>query len=437
MPVLTPRSPVVASRRLAKALGVLAMTLSVTVQPAGAQDRTTEAVLEWNRVLSEAMAVPGALPPTTFFPRPLALMHVAIFDAVNSIDHRFQPYHVRVHAEPGASTEAAVAQAAHDTLLAMMPSQRARFHMALMASLSPLPAAAAAAGTAVGAAVAREILELRRNDGWDRTPPPYLLPNLPGYWQPTPPNHASAALTHYPDVTAFALDGSQHFVPGPPPSLRSQTYTDDFNQVKALGALNSTTRTAEQTLIARNIAGANTVTGPSRVWNQVARDLARSRGLTGIETARIFALLNMGLHDGLRTTFNGKFLYALWRPVTAIREAGRDGNPDTEPDPNWLPLITTPPYPTYPGNMACIGAVSARVLAVTFGRDDIPFSITWSETNGPGWTRSYNGFRQFADEQANARIWSGIHFEFDHLASKGVCTQIADYICANQLRPRF
>lgn len=412
-----------------------ALALVLLVCPIGRADaQTTDVVIDWNRVLQEAVSTPGALPVTTFFPRPYAMVHVAIFDALNSIEPRYHPYRVRVRAADGASPDAAVAQAAHDVLVALMPSQQAAFDAALATTLAPLDPTAAADGAAVGAAVAREILELRRNDGWNRPPPTYVLPTLPGYWQPTPPGNSAATLTHYPDVDAFVAGGTQHFVPEPPPALTSALYAEHFNEVKALGRVNSTTRTEEETLIARLVAGLGTLTGPPRLWNNVARDMARAHGMSGIETARLFALLNMGLHDGLRVTFNGKFLYAFWRPVTAIREAARDGNPDTEPDADWLPLVGTPPYPSYPGNMACIGAVSSRVLARTLGRDDIPFTVNWAEAGGPGWVRSFNGFRELGDLVARARIWGGLHFTFDHTASKGVCTQLADYIVDNQLR---
>ena len=418
-------------------LGAMALALLVCPIRSAEGQTTTDVVIEWNRVLQVGASTPGALPPTTFFTRPYAMVHVAIFDAINSIEHRYHPYYVRVNAAEGASPEAAVAQAAHDVLVALMPSQQAAFATALATTMAPLDPTAASAGAAVGAAVARELLELRRNDGWNRPPPTYVLPNMAGYWQPTPPNNPSATLTHYPDVESFAIDGSQHFVPEPPPALTSALYAEHFNEVKALGSVNSTTRTAEETLMARLVAGVGTTVGPPGLWNNVARDMARSQGLSGVETARLFALLNMGLHDGLRTTFNGKFLYALWRPVTAIREAARDGNPDTEADPNWLPLITTPPYPTYPGNVACLGAVGSRVLARTFGRDDIPFTVNWTEVGGPGWVRPFNGFRELGDLAARGRIFAGIHFTFDHTASKGVCTHLADYIVDNQLRPLF
>jgi hypothetical protein len=431
MPVLFP-----APRRLI-AIAVLA---ACQVMPCGSAAQTpvsADTVIAWNRVLNEALAIPGAHPATIFFPRPYAIVQVAMFDAANSVERRYRPYHVEVTAAPDASGDAAVAQAAHDTLVALMPSQRPRFHQALMMSLENIPPAAAAAGTAVGAAVAREILALRADDGWTRVVPEYMLPKVPGYWQPTPPANAAAAFTQYPDVRSFGLDGSQHFVPAPPPALSSAQYAEDFNEVKSLGSATSTTRTAEQTQVARLIAGVGSTTGPSRLWNLVLADLARSRNLSGLDTARAFALLGMATHDGFRVTFNGKFLYGLWRPVTAIREAARDGNPATDADPNWLPLIATPPYPAYPGNVTCLATVGATVLARTFGRDDIPFSVTWPDAMGAAVaTRSYNGFRQLADECARGRVWGGLHFEFDQLASKGVCEQVAHYILDNQLRPR-
>ncbi|MGI8671012.1 MAG: vanadium-dependent haloperoxidase, partial [Luteitalea sp.] len=391
----------------------MALGLVVCPVPSAEAQTTTEVVITWNRVIQVAVGTPGAQPATIFFPRAYAMAHVAMFDAINSIEPRYVPYFVRVNAPPGASPDAAVAQAAYDVLVALMPSQRAAFDTALAATMSSLSPAAAADGAAVGAAVAREILELRRHDGWTRVPPQYILPNLPGYWQPTPPNNPTATFTHYPDVVPFGVDGgSQEFVPEAPPALTSARYAQDFNEVKALGGVTSTARTAEQTFVARLISGVGTETSPAIVWNNVARDVARSQGLSGIETARLFALLTMAVHDGLRVTFNGKFLYGLWRPATAIRNADRDGNPDTEADPTWLSLITTPPYPAYPGNLACIGTVGSRVLTRVLGRDDIPFTVNWAETGGPGWTRSYNGFRHFGDETAKGRIWAGLHFEF-------------------------
>jgi hypothetical protein len=163
----------------------------------------------------------------------------------------------------------------------------------------------------------------------------------------------------------------------------------------------------------------------------------RARSVSGLDTARAFALLNMTAHDALLTSFTGKFNYGLWRPVTAIREADRDGNDATTADPAWLPLLTTPPYPGHPGNMACIGASQSCVLTRVFGQDNIPFSMTWVMIDGsPSVTRAYTGFKELADQEAQSRIWGGIHFQFESQVSIGVCTPLADYAVDNYLRRR-
>ncbi len=174
----------------------------------------------------------------------------------------------------------------------------------------------------------------------------------------------------------------------------------------------------------------------SGVWYNLSRDLARARALNGVDTARVYALLAITMHDALLTSFSSKFIYGLWRPTTAIREAGRDNNPATVADPTFVSLIPTPPYPSYAGNMACIGASSSALFARIFGRDDIPFSVTWTGIAQPDVTRSYNGFRQAADEEARSRIYAGIHYTFDHTASFGSCTNVANYTFNNYLIPK-
>jgi PAP2 superfamily len=172
------------------------------------------------------------------------------------------------------------------------------------------------------------------------------------------------------------------------------------------------------------------------VWNQVAGTVAQQEGSSGLDAARAFALMNMTFHDALLTSFTGKYLYGLWRPVTAIREAARDGNRATDADPTWTSLVPSPPYPGHPGNMACLGAANARVLARVFGRDAVPFSVAWTGTTGPTVTKRYHGFRELADEGGYARIWGGIHFRFETLASFGACTRLGDYAADNVLRAR-
>ena len=435
LPTLVPRPPVRTVGRQ-RSIALLLTLAGLAAIPGAALGQSLDAVIRWNRVLLDAVVVPGANPPTVFVHRPMAIVSVAVFDAANSFDQLYRPYATRVSPEPGASRDAAVAQAAHDTLVALLPSLRDTFATALAASLAGIPPEAARDGARVGAAAAQAILELRAHDNWSRTPPEYLLASLPGYWQPTPPANAAAAFTHYPDVVGFVIATGRRFLMEAPPSLTSPRYAADFNEAKAVGAVNSTQRTAEQTQMARLWHGVGTTTTSPNLWNLVLTDVARARGWSGIDAARGFALLNMTQHDALLTAFTGKFLYGLWRPVTAIREADRDGNAATEADPAWTPLLNTPPYPGHPGNRACLSASQARLLERLFGRDDIPVQVTWNVPNGSAVTRAYAGFRHLANEEAKSRIWGGIHFEFESLASQGVCTLLADYAADNSLRRR-
>ncbi len=360
-----------------------------------------------------------------------------MFDAVNSFDRVYQPYATWVDVPAGASRDAAVAQAAHDALVGVMPSQTAAYDAALATSLAGIPAQAAADGAAVGAAAAKAILELRTGDGWERPFPPLDLPSLPGYWKSTPPNNPTVTFTNYPGARGFIVENGRRFLPEGPPALTSERYATDFNQVKAWGAVNSTVRSAEQTQISNYWAGVGTTTPNQNVWNNLLGDLARSRGWSGLDLARGYALLNMTFHDALLTSMTGKFIYGLWRPVTAVREADTDGNDATQADPTWLPLLTTPPYPSAPGNMACIAGSMSRTMERLFGQDNIPFSVTWTGAGtNPTVTRSYNGFRHLADQQAYSRIWGGIHFEFETLSSLGACSLLGDYAADNVLRRR-
>lgn len=418
-------------KRLATALALL----TVLVVPSRALAQDAEVVIEWNRILQTTVA--STATPTVFFTRPYALTSIAVFDALNSIDRVYQPYVTDVDAATNASREAAAAQAAHDVLVALYPTQQTALDAALAATLGRLPGDAAREGARVGAATARMALDARANDGWNRLPSEYVVPNGPGYYQLTP-GAAVVTFTHYPDVQPFVIGSRLQFLVGQPPALTSAHYAADFNEVKALGGVTGSARTEEQTSIARRWAGVATSTTLQIVWNNLVRDLARRNGLSGLDTARAYALLNMSVHDALLVSFTGKFLYGLWRPVTAIRNAGEDGNPATEPDSAWLPLLGTPPYPSYPGNMACVAASASRTLERVFGRNDIPVSVTWTGTGGAAdITRPFNGFRELADQEAKSRIYGGIHYEFDHQASFGVCIPLADYAVDNYLRARF
>jgi hypothetical protein len=233
-----------------------------------------------------------------------------------------------------------------------------------------------------------------------------------------------------------ALSATQ-FLPPPPPVLTSARYAADLNEVKLLGKSDSAVRTAEQTTIAQLWSSVGTTTGFFSVWNNVARDAVEARNLSLVETARVFALVNVSIHDALQTTQASKFVYGVWRPVTAIRAADTDLNPATDPDPAWLPLITTPPYPAYAGNLATIGASAARALQLAFGTNDIAVAVTWKGSGGlPDVTRHFDGFGSAADEEAMARIYGGIHYRFDQEAGQQVGRSAAEFVFANFMTPR-
>jgi hypothetical protein len=398
-----------------------------------------EIVFEWNQILQDT--VPSPQNPLT--PRFFAMTHIAMFDAINALEREFTPYHVRIRHSGGGSPEAAAAQAAHDVLVVINPAATAVYDAALARQLGDRPSGFVRRGAALGARVAAEVLAWRQNDGWVVSPfPAYSEPLLPGRWQPTPPNNPTAAFTHLQKAAPMALLTATQYLPPPPPSLTSERYATDLNEVKLIGKSDSVTRTADQTAIARLWAGiattgAGTATNFLSIWNNVARDVARERRLSMVETARVFVLMNTSVHDTLQTVQSSKFVYGLWRPVTAIRQAETDLNPATDPDATWLPLLTTPPYPSYAGNMASIGASAARALELAFGTDDVPVSATWKQSGGlPDVTHTFDGFRAVAEEQSESRIYGGIHYRFDQTAGQQVARSTADFVFANFMTPR-
>jgi hypothetical protein len=359
------------------------------------------------------------------------MLHAAMFDAVNSIDGTYTPYLTDVPTTKRASQEAAAAQAAHDVLSALYPARTSVFDAELAASLEGIEENRLEQGIRVGRIVAERLLAVRANDGWNAPVTPYVLPPTPGNWQPAP---APAAFTQFPTVVPFAITSPAQFAPAPPPALSSDQYAASFNEVKELGSATSAARTIEQTQIARLWANVNTPTSVWFVWNNVAASVAAARGATTAETARLFALLNIAMHDTLQTTMASKFQYGLWRPVTAIRRADEDGNPNTAPDAAWTPLLGNPPYPTYAGNHAAIGASQSTILALVFGRDDIAFQHTWDGAGGA--TRTYQGFAAMANEEERSRVYGGIHFTFDQVAGQSAGRSVANYIFQNFMRPR-
>jgi hypothetical protein len=399
-------------------------------------------VAHWNEILLQSLS---SQPPRVPLARNLALVHVAMFDAVNAIDRSYEPYKVSVPGSRAASMEAAAAKAAHDTLAALYPTRLAIYDAALAEDLAGITADQAARGIAIGKEVAQQVMALRSNDGsaaimsW--TPPN----NDPGAYQLTPPNNAQASNVHVPFITPFAVDSSSQFRPGPYPALDSPEYAADLNEVKVVGASDADVpgvdrdnnglpdRTADQTLVAEmwRLPLTNHV-----VWNRIAQEQAATHNLGLPETARLFALLDMAINDGLETSNESKYFYELWRPITAIRRADEDGNPATEAEPTWnTEHPNTPPYPSYASNASAIGAASATVLANVFGTNDIPFEVNWATYTPLGGPRSYDSFWEAADEMANSRIYGGIHFRFDCVAGQQIGRDVANYILTNFLQP--
>jgi hypothetical protein len=415
-----------ASARTAGPTGATSMDASVlaTSQPATSPDQ----VIQWNRILLGILRTPGAQPPTIHPTRSMAILHAAVYDAVNAIAKTNAPYLVDLGAPRHASEPAAAAAAAHAVLVRLYPNEAATFDADLVLSLSQVPDGRAKdQGVRVGEEAAAAILTLRSDDGSGATPIPFVPGSNPGDYQLTPPAFAQPVFTHWPFVQPFALRSADQFRPPPPPPVASPTYTDSFDEVKSLGMAGSTTRTDDQTQIAR-FWGAPI----QNYWNEIARTAALAHGTTLEQNARLFALLDLSVADSVIAFYDAKYTYHFWRPITAIRAADNDGNPATAGDPSWTPFATTALDPSYPGAHAVVSAAGADVLSSFFGNDE-KFAVT-SELL-PGVERTFTSFSDAADEASVSRIYAGQHFRFDQVAGERLGKQIADYVTQNFLLP--
>jgi hypothetical protein len=398
-----------------------------------ALDQDVNPVIQWNRVLLAIVRTPGAQPATIHATHSLAIMHGAVYDAVNAIDGRHTAYRIRlVDVSPSASKDAAASSAAHDVLSALYPAFKSLLDTELAQSLAAIPDGEdKAEGVSIGATVASRMLQLRANDGANAKPIPYVFGTAPGDYQSTPPNFpAQPQFTHWSHVKPFTLPRADQFRPRFPPPLRSEKYADDFNEVKSLGIVNSTTATADQALTARFWNGAI-----QNYWNEIAQTAAAGHQLSTAQSARLFALLNLSFADSVIAFYDAKYAYNLWRPVTAIRAAGTDDNPDTLADPNWLPEAgKTAPDPSYPGAHAVISAAAAEVLGSFFEADHFEFTVT-SEVL-PGVQRSFASFSAASEEASLSRIFAGQHFRFDLTAGRRLGREVADFIVVNFLTDR-
>jgi hypothetical protein len=392
-------------------------------------------VTDWNLNAEKAvLADPNVRGNAVTTARVYVLMHAAIFDAVNGIERRYTPYHVDFAAPRGASRRAAAIEAAHNTLVALFPSQKSTLEGELAASLAslsgddddPEDSQSIDLGLAWGQLVANDILAWRSSDGFNTVLPPVTGGLAPGQWRPTPPTFQSMVFPQVATMLPYAIASPSQFRPAGPPALNSAQYAANFNETRTLGGATSSIRTAEQTLVANYWAGNASVS-----WNRVASALAIAHHTTLSENARLFALMNLALADATVAGWDSKLYFMSWRPVTAIPLAD-SLNPDTAADPNWTPLLVTPRHPEYISAHLIFSSASAGVLAAYFG-DDTTFSL---ESVGlPGVFRTYNSFSSALDEITLARILAGIHFRSACVDGRTMGTAIAQYVLAHVAQP--
>jgi hypothetical protein len=396
-----------------------------------------DAVVDWNAITVQAVltATPGRPGPSGFLD--IATVHAAVYDAVEAIDGRYQLYHLTL---PGASgsTAAAAARAAHDVLVNRFPGETASLDTIYHEYLSGHGLSETDPGVAVGQQAAAGIIALRANDGsFPTSPPPFTGGTALGVWRPTisylpgpPPSFAPMETEWFANVVPFTLNSPSQFRAQPPPALTSRHYARSYNEVKAMGALWSSTRSFDQTELAYFWATNYMVS-----WNAALRNIASEHVPDIGDSARLFALATMAITDAGITAWDSKRHYVFWRPITAIQEGESDGNPQTAGDPDWQPLINTPNYPDYTSGANSVTAAVTRMLALFFKTDEMTFSVTTTNPTAIQQTRTYSRFSEAADDVVNARIYEGIHFRFTDVTARRQGRRVANWAFRHFLRP--
>jgi hypothetical protein len=403
-----------------------------------------DAVTDWNLIASNAIVAPapvgaGRAPHVAVLH--FAMVHGAVYDAVNAIDGGHQPYLVQPPSNSTDSKEAAAATAAFRVLVGLFPGQVGTLqpqYDAYIAGLPDNPPGSRAAGITIGEATAAAMLQARMNDGrFGPSPTPY--PVAPGVWRPTPPNFATDPGAWPGNVLPFIVPSAEMLRTDGPNALINAEYAEDFNEVNELGSLTSITRTSDQTDAAiwwqdHGIA----------LWNRIFRTLATSQNLDIVKSARLFAMENLAAADALIGCWNDKYYWQFWRPITAIREADTDGNPAAEADPTWLPLfdpsipvcnpplLFTPPFPDHPSGHCSATSAFVNTLQNFFGTDKISFSAF---SNKSCTTRSFERFSDALDEVIDARVWAGIHFRTADVQGSVLGKKVAQYLKKHYFQP--
>jgi hypothetical protein len=377
-----------------------------------------DTITDWD-TKATAVASPAALGE-----REVTIVDLAMFDAVNSIERRYQPYLEQLPITGPTSADAAAASAAATALAGVHPEAAASFKTALAEYLAQLDATpeALANGVRLGKAAALKILEARANDGATGVDS-YRPKSKPGQYVPT----AVMVCSTWPTMRPFALASPSQFRPGPPLSLKSREWAVDYNEIKEFGSKTSARRSAKQTETARFWL----MTGP-QAYHPLARQLVAERHLNLVDSARFMALFAVTLTDAYIAVFDAKYHYEFWRPGTAIRNADLNNNPDTERDATWQPLDNTPMHPEYPC-AHCIESGAARVALESLGQPLPELSLT--SATAPGVTHSWSNLDDFTTEVANARIWAGFHYRFSTRVGTALGRQVGEYVANTIMQP--
>ncbi|WFU19731.1 vanadium-dependent haloperoxidase [Bradyrhizobium sp. CB3481] len=393
---------------------VLAATLFATVARG-------DVIMDWN-AKADALAAEKQLlnAPNS---RGQAMLHIAMFEAVNAIERRYAPYKLNLTADKATSREAAAAAAAHDVLLAQHPDKKTDLDAALAASLAGIADnEARSKGIELGKQAAAGVIALRENDG-SKTPEDYRPATTAGVYVPTTIPIESTS----PKVRPFVMASASQFRAPPPPALTSETWTRDLNEIREIGSSVSAKRSPEQTTIARFWL----FTGP-RTYNAIVRQIATNRKMDLVDCARLYALTSIATADAFIAVFDAKYAYNLWRPITAIRNADLTSNPATPREASWQPLGTTPMHPEYPCAHCIISSTVATVLQNIVG-DEVG-EITLTSPTAAGVTRKWTRLQDYSNEVSSARIFAGFHYRFSTEAGRDMGKKIGDLTVATQMR---
>jgi hypothetical protein len=395
------------------------------VAATAAAGASADVITDWNTTAYQVMQVANVTGAPSA--RTLAIMHVSMADAVNTVQDRYTRYAYKGKVLSGASPEAAAISAARSALLALYPAQQKMIEDAYAVSMRAIAdTPAKQAGVALGAEAAAAVVAERADDNTS-IPDTYRPLTTPGVWIPTTP----PLTAQYARAKPWGFDAADRFRPGPPPALTSAEYARDYNETKSLGGVRSTQRTPEQSETVKYWSQPNL----GLAWHQSARQLAAARRLDLVDCARLFALLSMGQANTFIVDWDAKFHYNFWRPVTAIRNGDIDGNDATERDPGWTPANATPMHPEYPSQAAIVAGVASAVLAAVL-RDPAPGPVTVTDSSNAKLTRTFASTAALAEEQRMVRIWGGIHFRSSLDASERMGRALVAHLLQTAYRPQ-